>query len=75
MELRYEGNYVIGSTHPGIPYAMLGKTNKVSWAVTAALNDLSDLYREKVSKDGSQYLLDGEWKDFKVRKETIKVKG
>ncbi len=48
---------------------MLGKANHLSWAVTSALNDISDLFREKLSDDRSQYLVDGEWRDFKIRKE------
>jgi len=66
---------MIGASHPGCPYVMLGQANHISWAVTASLNDLSDLFREKVSEDGKKYQVDGQWRDFKVRKEAIKVKG
>lgn len=75
MELNYNGKYVIGSTNPGIPYVMLGKTSKFSWGVTSALSDTSDLFREKLSEDKSQYMVDGEWKDIKFITEEIKVKG
>jgi penicillin G amidase len=66
---------MIGTSHPGIPYVLLGRANQIAWAITAALSDLSDLYREKVSEDFRQYQLDGEWKDFRIRREVIKVKG
>ena len=47
----------------------------MSWAVTAALADLSDLYKETVSEDKKQYRVDGEWRNLESRREYIKVKG
>lgn len=47
----------------------------MSWAVTSSLVDASDLFKEKISKDGKKYLVNGEWKDLLIEHELIKVKG
>jgi acyl-homoserine lactone acylase PvdQ len=44
---------------PGIPLMAIGRNKKVSWGITAALNDISDLWQETISDDGKTYLLDG----------------
>jgi penicillin amidase len=51
MELNYNGTYIIGTTHPGAPFILIGKTNHFSWGVTAVLADVSDLYKEKLNED------------------------
>lgn len=75
MEMTYEGVTCIGATHPGIPQFMFGKTAHMSWAITSALTDLSDLFKEKLNEAKSQYKVDGEWRNLRVVKEEIKVKG
>jgi acyl-homoserine lactone acylase PvdQ len=75
MEMTYEDVTISGATHPGIPFHMFGKTPYMTWAITSALTDLSDLYREKLSDDKKQYFVDGKWKDLKIIKEKIFVKG
>lgn len=75
MEMTYEDVTISGATHPGIPFHMFGKTPHMTWAITSALTDLSDLYREQLSDDKKKYLVDGEWRDLKIIKEQIKVKG
>ena len=64
-----------GSSNPGIPFILIGRTNHISWGATAALTDVSDLFRETISDDGKQYKLDGKWKDLEVAKHIIKIKG
>jgi len=49
MEMSYGDQSTIGSSHPGIPHFMFGKTQHMTWAITSALTDLSDLYREKLN--------------------------
>lgn len=51
----------------------MGHTNECSWGFTTNFMDTSDVWREKV--EGNKYFLDGEWKDLKIVKEIIKVKG
>lgn len=75
LEMTYDDVTITGATHPGTPYHMFGTTPYMSWAITSALTDLSDLYKEKISKDGKQYEVDGQWKNLEVIKEQIKVKG
>ncbi len=54
---------------------MFGKTARMTWAITSALTDLSDLFRETVAEDKKKYKVDGEWREFQVVKEKIIVKG
>lgn len=55
MEMTYENQTIVGSTHPGIPMFMFGKTPHFTWAITSALTDLSDLFREKLNEKQTQY--------------------
>lgn len=40
--------YTVGSSHPGIPFILIGRSQHMSWGVTAALTDVSDLFREEI---------------------------
>lgn len=53
----------------------IGRNKKMTWGITAALNDISDLWQEELSADESQYKVDGEWRDMEFVNEVIKVKG
>jgi acyl-homoserine lactone acylase PvdQ len=55
MEMTFGDVTITGATHPGTPYHMFGTTPYMTWAITSALTDLSDLYKEKISNDGKQY--------------------
>lgn len=46
-----------GASMAGIPLIMFGRTNNITWGITAAVTDTSDLYKEKI-EDG-KYLVDG----------------
>ena len=39
------------------------------------MTDISDLYKEKLSDDGSSYFLDGQWKPFQTEEHEIKIMG
>lgn len=54
---------------------LFGRTNEITWGITAAMTDTSDVYREHLSDNETQYLVDGEWRDFKTVDYSIKVKG
>ena len=41
--------------------------------ITVVYTDNQDLWKEKVV--GDRYLVDGEWRELKIRKEMMKVKG
>ena len=57
---------------PGIAF---GRNKNVSFSVTAAIVDSTDLWLEEVSEDESKYKVDGEWRDLEKRTETFKISG
>ncbi|SFU47222.1 penicillin amidase [Polaromonas sp. YR568] len=83
--LQAEGLDVVGATLPGLPFVVLGRTQKVAWSFTNTAPDVQDLYLEQVNPaNPRQYRLPRvpgstptaeAWADFQTREETIKVKG
>lgn len=70
------GLNVIGATLPGIPSVVLGRNDRIAWGFTNTAPDVQDLYIERINPDNKrQYQTPDGWADFKVRTETIKVKG
>lgn len=70
------GLNVIGATLPGIPSVVLGHNDRIAWGFTNTAPDVQDLYIERVNPDDRrQYQTPDGWAEFKVRNETIKVKG
>lgn len=59
----------------GLPLINIGANNHCSWAVTTNFMDVSDVYSETLNEAGTKYFVDGEWRDLKVVKETINIKG
>lgn len=57
----------------GSPVILIGWNEDVAWGMTALGADQADLFRLKT--EGGRYQIDGEWRDFEVRRETIRVKG
>ncbi len=56
-----EGQFhVAGSTFPGLPAVMIGHNESLAWGVTTANWDLSDVYVEELSQDGSSVLFNGQ---------------
>ncbi len=70
--LRSDSLWFAGCTVPGIPLPALGRTGSLAWSPTYGYMDVIDFFVEEV-KDG-RYRRDGEWRDFRVREETIKLK-
>ena len=58
---------------PGVPGIQIGRNNDLTWGLTAALTDVSDLFRETLNKDKTKYKVDGEWRDLKIIKYKIQV--
>ncbi|HQI40948.1 MAG: penicillin amidase [Ignavibacteriales bacterium UTCHB2] len=69
-----EGWKASGVTLPGVPGIVIGKGENISWVLTNVMNDDSDFYVEKLDSSKTKYFLNGEWKDLKIIKDTIKVK-
>ncbi|HYD60075.1 MAG TPA: penicillin acylase family protein [Noviherbaspirillum sp.] len=70
------GLNVIGATLPGIPSVVLGRNDRIAWGFTNTAPDVQDLYIERIHpEDRRKYQTPEGWAEFKVRNETIKVKG
>ncbi|MDO8952748.1 MAG: penicillin acylase family protein, partial [Draconibacterium sp.] len=65
---------VTGLAVPGQPFIIAGHNDSIAWGMTNVMVDDIDFYTEKLNKDSTQYLLDGEWKDLLIKTEIIKTK-
>jgi len=63
----------IGATLPGLPFVVLGRTDRVAWGFTNTGPDTQDLYIEQVR--GNQVRTPNGWRPLNIRTEVIKVKG
>ncbi|MFC0602671.1 penicillin acylase family protein [Streptomyces palmae] len=69
---------VVGLAVPGVPgIAHFAHTGEVAWAITNAMADYQDLYRERLRRHGTgiQALGPDGWRPAEVRTETIEVAG
>jgi len=67
---------VTGVVVPGQPFVVAGHNEKIAWGMTNLMVDDIDLFSEKINPDNeNQYFFDGEWKNMKVKKEFINIKG
>ena len=69
-----EGWHFTGASFPGSPFPFLGHNEDLGWTNTVNRPDMVDIYRLDVNEDGSQYRLDGEWRDLESKTITIPVK-
>jgi penicillin amidase len=75
--LELDGRYCIAATMPGLPAAVLGRTNDLAWGATYAFMDAVDSWIEdccegryrRVTRDGDV------WEPFRVRRELIRRRG
>lgn len=75
-QLSAPGLEVIGATLPGLPYVVLGRTERTAWGFTNTSPDSQDLYLERVDPaDASRYRTPEGWAQFETRSETIAVRG
>ncbi|MDF1612860.1 penicillin acylase family protein [Stygiobacter electus] len=63
-----------GFSLPGLPSIVIGKNQNIAWAMTNVMADDADFYIEKLDSSKTKYFLDGNWKELKIYKDTIKVK-
>lgn len=67
---------VTGVVVPGQPLIVSGHNDSIAWGMTNLAVDDIDLYIEKINpNDSDRYMFNGEWKNFDIRKEIIKIKG
>lgn len=70
------GYSVSGATLPGLPGVVIGRNARIAWALTSLEPDVQDLFVEELDPaDPSRYRWRGEWKTFKTRRETVRVRG
>jgi penicillin amidase len=70
---------VVGLAVPGVPgIAHFGHTGTVAWAITHAMADCQDLYRERLRRTGAGVEAlgpDGQWHRAATHTETVEVAG
>jgi penicillin amidase len=67
---------VTGVAIPGEPSIVCGHNEHIAWGMTNVMVDDMDFYLEKVNPNNKmQYQFNGQWKNFTVVKEDIKIKG
>lgn len=66
---------ISGVAFPGIPGIILGTNRTLAWGATTAGYDVTDVWKEKVSPDGSGVMFKGQKVAFQKVTETIKIGG
>jgi penicillin amidase len=75
MHLEAPDYNVIGATLPGLPSIIIGRNAHIAWGVTNVEADVEDLYVLQETDDGNGYIYQNRVKPYKIRTETIHVKG
>ena len=67
---------VTGVAIPGEPFVVAGHNEKIAWGMTNVMVDDVDLFSERINPDNKdQYQFEGTFRDMKVRKEVINIRG
>lgn len=74
LQAESPGYQYAGVTVPGIPLALIGKNERISWSMTNGQTQQTFYYKEKTD-DQNRYYWNGEWREMDVRTEQILVKG
>ena len=75
MHQNIEGKLnVTGLVLPGQPLIIAGHNDSIAWGMTNVMVDDLDFYAETLNEDSTKYLLDGEWKNLRIKNEIIKTK-
>lgn len=75
MQVISDKFHYTGFTVPGIPFALIGRNDSISWSYTNMLVDAFDYYSEKISKNGKDYLsIDSVYNPIKFIIDTIKIR-
>ncbi|MFL0357391.1 acylase [Erythrobacter sp. GH1-10] len=69
-----EGWHFTGANFPGSPYPFLGHNEHLGWTNTVNRPDMADIYRLEMNEDGTQYRLDGEWRELESKTVFLPVK-
>jgi len=69
-----EGWHFTGANFPGSPFAFVGHNRHLGWTNTVNRPDMADVYELEMNDAGTQYRLDGEWRDLETKTVTLPVK-
>lgn len=73
--LQLQDGSVIGASIPGIPTLMVGRSERLAWALTSAYLDDQDLMLEQLNPDNpEEYRTPEGFKPFRTRKSIIEIK-
>lgn len=68
--------HAIGATMPGTCGVVIGHNDRIAWSVTNAMTDNQDLFIERFHpEDRLRYAYQNEWRQAKLVREEISVKG
>lgn len=68
-------NRIVGTSIPGVPGFLVGRSQYVAWGITNSYGDAQDLYIETVDPDNrANYLEGSESIPFTVIRETLRIK-
>ena len=75
-DIRYPGFHLYGYYLAGVPFALVGHSDYYAWGLTIFPFDNMDLYAEEQNPDNpGQYFYKGQWHNYRVQYDTVKVKG
>ncbi|MGQ0736390.1 MAG: penicillin acylase family protein [Acidobacteriota bacterium] len=76
VHLNGPGWSAIGATEPGLPGISIGHNDRLAWGFTILGMDQQDIYVEQTDPDNpNRYLADGQWRDMRVERELVWVRG
>lgn len=65
---------VSGMSLVGLPVVVLGRNARIAWGGTNMMADTQDLFFERSDQAGERYEVNGEWRPFRTRTETLRVR-
>ena len=69
-----EGWHFSGANFPGSPFPFLGHNEHLGWTNTVNRPDMIDVYKLDMNEAGTQYRLDGEWRDLESKTVILPVR-
>lgn len=75
VHLKSPGIDATGASFPGLPAVVIGHNRHIAWGVTNVGADVEDLYVMHDVDGGRAYIYRGKVRPYRVRHETIEVKG
>ena len=73
--LQLQSGGIIGATIPGMPVVLVGRSDRLGWALTSSYMDDQDVFIEQLNPDASDtYLTPSGWKSFETRNSILTVK-